>query len=208
LIEGELSALQGELVTVNNLMEKTYDMLGQEVAVAFVTRKLAQLEERRITINGLIESKATERDEIVSRHIRYSRSKEEITQLVERLQSPGDDELFKLRAQIASQLRALVDTLLVGSSGEQPRAQAIMQKLETTGQKLEDTDDTEEFKRVTSHIEQVASRPEQSRRFFAASFRDSSVRVVFPNVANPLQFEQQVIADAVWGLQNILPDPR
>ena len=206
-IEGELSALQGELSTVSDLMDKTYDMLEQKVAVAFVTRKLAQLEERRTTINGLIESKAAERDELVSRQIRYSRSKEEIRQLVERLQSPGDDELFKLRAQIASHLKALVDTLLIGSVGEQPRVQAIMNELDPIGRELQEPDDAEEFIRVTSHIEQVASRPEQSRRFFAVSFRDSNVRIVFPNPENPLRFEQQIIADAVWGIQNIIPDP-
>jgi hypothetical protein len=37
-------------------------------------------------------------------------------------------------------------------------------------------------------------------------FRDSNVRIVFPNDDDPLHFEQQVTADKVWGLENILPD--
>ena len=66
-------------------MEKTYDMLEQKVAVAFGHPQARTVEERRTTINGLIEFKSAEREELVSRQIRYSRSKEEIRQLVERL---------------------------------------------------------------------------------------------------------------------------
>jgi hypothetical protein len=59
---------------------------------------------------------------------------------------------------------------------------------------------------MVAYMEQVASRPKQSRRFFAVGFRDSNVRIVFPNDSDPLKFEQQVTADKVWGLQTIQPD--
>src|SRR4051812_1808970 len=69
-----------------------------------ITGKLNDLERRRIDIGRLIDSKTVEHEELVSRQARYSRSREEIKQLVDRLQSPADEELFKVRAQIASQL--------------------------------------------------------------------------------------------------------
>ena len=197
-LEGELTALKGELSTVNDMMEKTYAMLEQQVAVGFITGKLSELEGRRTEIGRQIDSKSAEHEELVSREVRYSRSKEEIRQLVERLQSPADEELFKLRAQIASQLKVLVQTLLVGSLGERPRMLAAIEKLRNTaGAKSQD---------IISHMEKVASHPQQSRRFFAVGFRDSSVRIVFPNDDDPLRFEQQIIADRMWGLQNVLPE--
>ncbi|XIA65750.1 hypothetical protein ACFIOY_05815 [Bradyrhizobium sp. TZ2] len=197
-IEGELSALQGELLTVSDLMEKTYDMLEQKVAVAFVTRKLAELEERRAAIGGLIEVKSAEREELISRQVRYSRSKEEIRQLVERLQSPANEELFKLRAQIASQLKVLVETLLVGSLGERPRMLATIEKLRNApGWESQD---------VISHMEKVAALPEQSRRFFAVSFRDSNVRAVYPHDDDPLRYQQQIVASEAKGFEVSYPD--
>ena len=196
-IEGELSALQGELSTVSDLMEKTYDMLEQKVAVAFVTRKLAQQEERRTAINSLIHSKSAEREELVSRQVRYSRSKEEIRLLVERLQRPANEELFKLRAQIASQLKILVETLLVGSLGERPRMLATIEKLRNTP--------GWESQEVISYMEKGAALPEQSRRFFAVGFRDSNVRAVYPDDDDPLRYQQQIVASEAKGFEVLQP---
>jgi DNA invertase Pin-like site-specific DNA recombinase len=196
-IEGELSALQGELSTVNDLMEKTYGMLEQKVAVSFITHKLTQLEGRKTAINGLIESKSAEREELVSRQIRYSRSKEEIRQLVERLQSPANEELFKLRAQIASQLKVLVETLLVGSLGERPRMLATIEKLRSTpGWETQD---------VISQMEKVAALPAQSRRFFAVGFRDSNARAIYPDDDDPLRYQQQVVVSEATGIEVLRP---
>jgi hypothetical protein len=37
-------------------------------------------------------------------------------------------------------------------------------------------------------MEQKAAHPDQSRRYFAVGFRDSSVRIVFPAVDDPLRY--------------------
>jgi hypothetical protein len=47
---------------------------------------------------------------------------------------------------------------------------------------------------VIDHMQQLATHPDQSRRFFAVGFRDAAVRAVFPLYGDPLQYEQQIVA--------------
>jgi DNA invertase Pin-like site-specific DNA recombinase len=197
-LENKLSALKGELLTVGGLMEKTYAVLNEGGPVGFVTGKLNELEKRRLEVSAEIEIRSAEQEDLQSRQARYSRSKDEIQQLVDRLQNPANEELFKIRAQIASHLKVLVEILLVGSLGEQPRMQTVIVRLnDIAGGQAGD---------VSDYMKQLASRPEQSRRFFAVGFRDSNVRIVFPSQEDPLQFQQQITADKVWGVETILPD--
>jgi DNA invertase Pin-like site-specific DNA recombinase len=185
-LEREIVALKGELSTVNGQMEKTYAILDQGGPVEFITRKLNDLEGRRVKLSENLSFKSNEQQNLLSREKSYRRSKEEIKQLVDRLQSPANEELFKLRAQIASQLRVLVETLSVGSLGERPRMRASMEYLrKTAGAEAED---------VIAYMEQLAAHPDQSRRYFAVGFRDSDVRSVFPGEDDPLHYRQQVVA--------------
>jgi hypothetical protein len=43
-------------------------------------------------------------------------------------------------------------------------------------------------------MEQQAAHPDQSRRYFSVGFRDSKVRIVFPEVDDPLRYQQQIVA--------------
>jgi hypothetical protein len=105
---------------------------------------------------------------------------------VERLQSPATEELFKLRAQIASQLKALIEALLIASLGDRPRMQKSIDQLRATA--AGEADD------VITHMEQQAAHPDQSRRYFSVGFRDSNARIVFPEVDDPLRYQQQIVA--------------
>jgi hypothetical protein len=45
-----------------------------------------------------------------------------------------------------------------------------------------------------AHMEQRAAHPEQSKRYFSVAFRDSAVRIVFPDADDPLRYQQQIVA--------------
>jgi hypothetical protein len=169
-------------------MEKTYAVLASGGPVEFVTGKLNELRFRQTELTQRLDAKAAEQQELSSRESRYHRSKEEIGQLVARLQSPASEELFKLRAQIASQLKVLVETLFIGSIGDRPRTERAIEYLKATA--ADDAGD------VIAHMEQKAAQPEQARRYFAVGFRDSNVRIVFPADYDPLRYEQQIVTKA------------
>ncbi|WP_079606598.1 recombinase family protein [Bradyrhizobium erythrophlei] len=185
-LERDIAALRGELLSVNGLMEKTYAVLNQGGPVEFVTGKLNELEQRRTELTKGLGAKSLEQQELLGRESRYHRGKEEIRQLVDMLQSPSSEDLFKIRAKVASQLKALIDTLLVASIGESPRIRkSIDQMKKLDAQDLED---------VIAQMEQRAGHPDQSKRYFSVAFRDSAIRIVFPADGDPLRYQQQVVA--------------
>jgi len=197
-LASELAALQGELATVGVLMDKTYAVLNAGGPAEYVATKLNELDLRRNDLLIRIKAKDEERESLASQEARYRQSRDEIKQLVSRLQSPATDELFKLRAQVASQLKSLIGTLLIGSVGEGPRLRgAIDRARKELGPEAGD---------VVAHMERLAAHPDQARRFFAVGFRDGNVRVVFPTKDDPLRYEQQVVADRLRGIDFIASD--
>jgi DNA invertase Pin-like site-specific DNA recombinase len=185
-LEDELSAIRGELSSVTELMEKTYAVLSAGGSPEFVAGKLNELTAKQLELSKRLASKEAEQQEFNARDSRFYTSKEEIKNLVKRLQMPPSDELYKLRAQIASRLKILVETLLIAPQGTLPTMQRSIEQLRSiTGGQSDD---------VIAHMEQLAAHSDQSRRFFSVGFRDAAVRAVFPVYGDPLRFEQQVIA--------------
>jgi len=147
---------------------------------------LSELTQKQTELTRRLAAKAAEQQGLLSQETRYQRSQEEISHLVKRLQSPATEELFKLRAQIASQLKSLIETLLVASVGDRPRMQKSIDQLK--GMAAGEAED------VIACMEQQAVHSDQSRRYFAVGFRDSNVRIVFPEVDDPLRYQQQIVA--------------
>jgi hypothetical protein len=145
-----------------------------------------------------ITSKEAEQREFNARDSRFYTSKEEIKELVSNLQKPPTGELYKVRAQIASRLKVLVQTLLVAPLGEQPKMRGSIEQLRTTA--VDHAGD------VIDYMEQLAAQTDQSRRYFVVGFRDAAMRAVFPVYGDPLRFEQQVVVSEEWGLEVLEPD--
>ena len=185
-LEEELSALRGELTSTAELMEKTYAVLAAGGSPEFIAGKLNELTAKQSDLTKRLASKEAEQREFIARDSRFYASREEIKELVEKLQMPASDELYKLRAQIASRLRVLVETLLTAPLGNSPTMQKHIEQLRgMTGGEADD---------VIAHMQRLAAHPDQSRRYFAVGFRDAAVRIVFPAYDDPLRFEQQIVA--------------
>jgi hypothetical protein len=52
----------------------------------------------------------------------------------------------------------------------------------------------------------VAAHPRHSRRYFTVGFRDSNVRVVYPDDDEPLRYQQQIIASEAKGFEILRPE--
>lgn len=197
-LESELAAIQGELASVSNLMEKTYAVLSAGGPAEFIATKLNELTSKQVDLSQRLSTKEAEQQQLLSRESRFYSSKEDIMGLVKGLQMPASDELYKLRAQIASRLRVLVDTLIVAPQGALPAMQNSIQQLKVLAGGQSDD--------VIEHMERVAADPDQSRRYFAVGFRNAAVRAVFPKFGDPLQYEQQVVA-GTEGIRVQEPEP-
>jgi DNA invertase Pin-like site-specific DNA recombinase len=194
-LEDEIGALKGELVEVNKLMDKTYAILSGGGPIEFVTTKLKEHEARRGELLKRLQGKERDREALVSRQEQVRRSKEEIRALIKRLQDTGDDQLFKLRARVASHLKTLIGVLTVASIGERPSMEARVDQLRRmTGSEHED---------IAAHMSALAASPTQARRYFAVGLRDNKVRVVFPDENDPLRYREQITADELWGISSL-----
>ena len=104
-----------------------------------------------------------------------------------------------MRSQIAARLKVLVETLLIAPLGERPAMMnRVEQFLELSGGNTDE---------VVTHMQQLASHPDQSRRYFLVGFRDAAVRAVFPAYNDPLKFEQQVLATPNAPFEVLRPKP-
>ncbi|WP_245315131.1 zinc ribbon domain-containing protein, partial [Bradyrhizobium yuanmingense] len=185
-LEAEISALKGEISSVADLMEKTYAVLQAGGSPEFIAGKLNELTAKKAQLESRLIAKESEQREFADRESRFELSREEIKDLVGRLQFPPSEELYKLRAQIASRLKVLVETLLIAPKGSLPiMSHSIEELKKMAGEKAED---------VITRMQQLTAQPEQSRRYFAVGFRDAAVRAVFPAYNDPLRFDQQIIA--------------
>jgi hypothetical protein len=185
-LEDELFSIRGELSSVTDLMEKTYAVLSAGGPPEFVAGKLNELTAKQSELSKRFASKEAEQQAFNARESRFYTSREEVKNLVRKLQMPPSDELYKLRAQIAARLKVLIETLLIAPRGALPRMQRSIEQMRSiTGGEAND---------VIAHMEQLATHPDQSRRYFAVGFRDAAVRAVFPDYGDRLRFEQQVVA--------------
>jgi DNA invertase Pin-like site-specific DNA recombinase len=185
-LEDELRAIRGELSSVTDLMEKTFAVLSAGGSPEFVAGKLNELTAKQSELRNRLASKEAEQQQFNARESRFYESREEIKALVKKLQMPPSDELYKIRAQISSRLKVLVETLLIAPQGALPAMKRTIEQLQ--GIAGVETDD------VIAHMRTLAADPDQSRRYFAVGFRDAAVRVVYPTYGDPLLFEQQTVA--------------
>ena len=184
--EAAVSSILGELSSVEQHMQRTYELLATGAATDFVSGKLRELENRQKDLNSRLSEKREELQSLASRVANFYESKEDVRAFVERLQGPGAFELYKLRAQIASRLRTLVESLVVAPLGDRPKTERGIDFLR--GQPGA-TD-------VIHEMEARLAGGAEDARYFAVGFRNGAVRAVFPRDGDALDYRQQVIANA------------
>jgi DNA repair exonuclease SbcCD ATPase subunit len=182
-LESDVAAAEGELLSLGALMQQTFEVLATGAAVDFVSSKLRELESRQRDIKERLRTKQHELELLNNRISTFYESKNEVRSFVERLQSPADEELFKLRAQIASRIKNLVETLVVAPLGDRPKTEKVIDYLKGEA----GADD------VIAHLAKRLSSKKDDRRYFAVGFRNGTVRAVYPSDEDPLRYEQVLL---------------
>jgi DNA invertase Pin-like site-specific DNA recombinase len=183
-LESEVSAIEGELLSIEALMLRTFEVLATGAAIDFVSSRLRELESCQRDLKVRLRTKRHELELLNNRISTFYESKNQVRGFVERLQKPSGEELFKLRAQIASRIKNLVQTLVVAPLGDRPKTEKAIDYLRgETG-----ADD------VISLLAERLSSKKDDRRYFAVGFRNGTVRAVYPSAEDPLHYEQQLLA--------------
>lgn len=186
-LEDERSTLQGELLSLTLASEQTFASLAAGGPVEFLTGKLTDIAARSSELKALLEVNEDKRQNTEAKRSRLVESRDEIRALVGRLQGETSDELYKLRAQIASRLRTLVVSLRIAPMGNvaPPSPEMMATKI---GEIFNSSDEL-----VTEFMTRVAEISENTgRRYFAVRFENAANRIVYPRYNDPLRYEMQI----------------
>lgn len=184
-LDDKIQTLQGEQLALSAEMEKAYQLL-QLSPVEFVAEKLNALQKRETEIAALIKDTEARKSNLESSENEFRQSKEEVKSLIGRLQTPGDNDLYKLRSQVAARIKGLIQTLEVAAAGSAPKvAKAI--------EFLADVEDDVAYKtQVIDHM-----KIGMDQRYFLVAFKNEDVLAVYPKRDDPLQFEHRIEAGKI-----------
>jgi septal ring factor EnvC (AmiA/AmiB activator) len=160
LVQKELAALRGELATVQDHRDRTFELFKKVgLAIDYVGNKLNELEERRIALLDKIAVKEKERNQLSSEASGVYESKEQLKGLIERVQHLSGEDVYKLRAQIAARLKSLVSEITVAPLGSAPITRKVLALL-----KEQEAPDRNE--KLICSFEQRLEHEHEHRRFF------------------------------------------
>jgi DNA invertase Pin-like site-specific DNA recombinase len=182
-----IQVLQGRLTVLREQQEKTFELHLQSPSEAsFVARKLTGFDQQISEIEAEIAKAKAAQVAARNEANQFNHSKVEIKKLIDRLQNATDEETYKLRARVASALHSLVETIRVAGAGERHLF------------------GFEEMNRAFP-------RPgvdQSDWRYLDVSLKDGSVRIVKPEMSDPLlpraQYELKAyVVDDLEGLPSL-----
>jgi DNA invertase Pin-like site-specific DNA recombinase len=196
-LSNTIDNLRGRIVEKNSNHEETYKLYLEkrgdpELLLKALDGLKNELGHLRKTLQDS-EAELHRRDEELAA---YYEGQHEITELLKRIQTGKPDDLYKIRAQLAARLKAIIREVRIAGSGGAPfvREQiAAMRSLSRPNMK------------ALRDLEKGLDEPRTKDRFFAVFFKNGSDRNVVPHPDDPMRFLEQLTRDAdgtltkVWG---------
>ncbi len=190
--ERRIVALQGELATLRDLRDQTFELLKKKVEVEYVARRLEEIEKQRAALEVELREQEVVRAELDG----AVAGLEDIRPLIEQIQG-GSGDTYALRSQVAQKIRSLVMVVHVAPCGHTPLVRRTIEFLK--GQPGNTLD-------VTGHLERRLESEEESRPYFAVGFKNGTTRAVFPNKDDPTRVHVQATSSPDEGLVLRYPD--
>jgi hypothetical protein len=166
----------------------------ESASVDFLVEKFKVLQERETEIAALIRDTEAQKLKLESSEDEFRQSKEEVKSLIARLQTPGDNDLYKLRSQVTARIKGLVQTLEIASAGSAPKVAKAIEFLNGLN------GDPAYKAKVIDHM-----KIGMDKRYFLVGFKNDDVLAVYPKRDDPLQFELRVEASKTELFPNLKP---
>ena len=186
-LDEAIEALQGHQLALREEMEKAYGLLKINSSLEFVAEKLGALNDELKSLDARLEEKRAERNTIEATENAFYESKDQINSLIARLQNVGHGDIYKLRSQVATRVKALVSELRVAPSGTAPIKEAWINHVQSNA-----TGD-DDLKALL--LESIVDA--ENRRYFTVTFRDGSKLQVFPTDDDPLCFVTRHLSEVI-----------
>jgi DNA invertase Pin-like site-specific DNA recombinase len=187
-IEAMISVLMGELSSIDQQMERTYELLKLTATDSkFIASKIQQLEKRRAEVEKELKEKERERAglEVVS-----SSSIDEVKDLVKQIQGLEGDEAYRLRSRLTQKIRSLVSSILIAPQGHEPIVRQSMEVFRNHEDAMVEVFRNHE--EVMAKLKGISETRDFTWQHFIVQFIDGTSRLVHPDPSDPLKIRHEV----------------
>ncbi|WP_222875762.1 recombinase family protein [Terrihabitans soli] len=177
-LDQQISSLEGRRAEEEKLREKIFDLLAGGLKTEFIAKKLQDVERRLIEIDENLRLKLAERSALQFEVSQFYEGKEEIKALVTSLKDRDSRQVYSVRAQIASRLKALVQNLTLAPDGaDSPGALKTDRAART-------------HNRAPITLKSV-DHPDW-RRYFSVTFKNGGMRTIYVDAKDPMNPIHQI----------------
>ncbi len=179
-LEAKISSLNGRLMLLKKERDDAYDLIKRPgINIDFVGEKLAACEIQITAVEADLTEARNELAALSAAASSYYEGRDQVIELIGRVRDNKGLDTYRARSQIVSRLRSLITRISVASAGNVP--------LKEKAQKLA------EAKGIDPSF--AAVEPLDRLRFFTVVFKNKSSRMVYPDAADPMKFEVQLLSE-------------
>lgn len=182
-LEDAIQSISGRISDLEANRERTYQLYLQGgEASGFVAKKLEELQQRLAELTKARNEHEARLAGLAFERRLHSERKNELRDLICKLQTAPASQVFKLRSQIAARLRGIVGKILVAPAG-------IMSL-----DKADFTDELRDGWLTAEHLDDIndelLNKPDKALgRYFLVEFRDGSSRKISPTPSDPFELQ-------------------
>lgn len=190
-LDDVIRTLEGRKADLEHRRDVTYELITSQTSASEYLR--TRLEECDRDLRAVESEIRHNEAEILSLHSAVSRfyeSKEQIKSLITRLQRRDNEEVYKLRSQVASRLKSLISGIEVAVAGQAPLTRGTIDLLEK--EMSADAGDKALARDMIQQLQEELTSGRADQRYFTVTFKDGSMRGVRPHKDDPLRFESQI----------------
>jgi hypothetical protein len=132
----------------------------------------------------------------------YYESRDQIKELISCVKAKSADN-YKIRAQIASRLKSLIDRIDVAVVGQARSNKRIANFLEITRDEAETSPELRKNAAEVLDLHRSMIGESENFRYFLVWFKDGTTRIVWPSADDPLKFEQKMAPSVMFAGERI-----
>jgi DNA invertase Pin-like site-specific DNA recombinase len=186
-LDEAIRALEGRQKALEEERESIFQLLTQtKAATEFVAKKLDDVEGQLSAVRAELSKKQEEAAALASEISHFYESKEQVKTLLKQFETEkhNPDAVYRLRSQISSKLKAIVERVFVAPAGSVPTVRLMIERLKSN---------LELHAHEIAELEQALDKPATNEAYFTVRFKNGLIRAVAPNPNDPFLFVAQLV---------------